>query len=238
MPLLLVFNYPGHHKLRHAIQFYLDGMPTLPSSSTTASFFLPGLVHQFGNMLLAVQGHVLHVEEGGIKSMQGLVLDVVQRGSQNLQVVRAILGEQTGAAGSASDLFVQIVELGRVPARECGITLQLSEPQKADVIWVDAEPFVFLCADTLRRWIQGVPSGVSGSAHLSLTSDGKGGARVRFGFVACAGSLPFPLPTPEVAHAIESSLLAANATAHVLSAAESCSESLEIRVPARLNAVT
>ena len=208
----------------------------MPLSSTTASFFLPGLVHQFGNMLLAVQGHVLHLEEGGIKRMQDLVLDVVQRGGANLQVVRAILGEQTGAVGSASDLLTQIVELGRVAARECGITLQFSVPQNVDVIWVDAEPFVFLCADTLRLWVQGVPRGVNGSARLSLTGDGKGGACIRFGFDPCAGSLPFPLPTPEVMDAIKSSLLAANASARVVTASGASSETLEIRVPVRLAA--
>lgn len=187
-------------------------------------------------MLLAVQGHVLHLEEGGIKRMQDLVLDVVQRGGANLQVVRAILGEQTGTVGSASDLLAQIVELGRVRARECGISLQYAEPQKVDVIWVDAEPFVFLCADTLRRWIHGVPSGVSGFARLRLSGDEKGGACVRFGFDPCAGSLPFPLPIPEVIEAIKGSLLAANASASAVTASETGSETLEIRVPIRLAA--
>jgi hypothetical protein len=190
----------------------------LQPSSDTASFFLPGLIHQFGNLLLTVQGHVLHLEEQGIKRMQDAVLGVVQRGGASLQVVRALLGEQTGATGSGGDLVLQVVELGRVPARECGISLETRGAPPSEAIWVAAESFVVACAETLRRWIQSVPSGSSGVATVSIDSDGAGGAMVRVGFEPAVGSLPFPMASQEVVLAVANQLEAAGGTAQVLPA--------------------
>jgi hypothetical protein len=190
----------------------------LQPSSDTASFFLPGLVHQFGNLLLTVHGHVLHLDEQGIKRMQDAVLGAVQRGSASLQVVRALLGEQTGATGSGSDLVLQVVELGRVPARECGISLELRGDTPSEAVWVAAEPFVLACAETLRLWIQSVPSGSAGAATVSYQSDGAGGSRVQLGFESAVGSLPFPMSSEEVVRAVASQVQKAGGTAQVMSA--------------------
>lgn len=167
-------------------------------SSDTAAFFLPGLVHQFGNLLLTVQGHVLHLDDQDVKRMQDAVLGVVQRGSASLQVARALLGEHSGATGLGVELVQQLVDLGRVPARERGVSLELQGEDTAEPIWVASEPFVMAFGEALRRWIQAVPSGSTGTATVAYEGDGAGGAVVRLGFVAASGSLPFPLASDEV----------------------------------------
>lgn len=177
----------------------------LPSDS--ASFFLPGLVHQFGNLLLTVQGHVLHLSAEDIPRMQEAVLGAVQRGSASLQVVRVLLGENTGAPGLASDLLAQLVELGRVPTRERGLGLEL-RGEGAGEFWVAAEPFVVLCAEAIRRWVHSVPLGSSGSAVAQACVSDDGRFEVRLSFELEQGSLPFPLAIPEVQNALEPSLQA------------------------------
>ena len=189
-------------------------------SPDTASFFLPGLVHQFGNLLLTVQGHVLHLDEPGIQRMQEAVMGVVQRGSASLQVARALLGEQTGAAGSAADLISQIVELGRVPARERGVTLQLSTPEDTAPVWVASEPFILVCAETLCRWLRSMPSGSTGEATIGFRPAVPGGAIVKLAFEPAAGSLPFPMAFEAMVGEISEQLQAADAQAHVLPAPE------------------
>jgi hypothetical protein len=190
----------------------------LQSSSDTAAFFLPGLIHQFGNLLLTVQGHVLHLDEHGIKRMQDAVLGVVQRGGESLQVARALLGEKTGATGSGADLVEQVVVLGRVAARERGISLETRGDTPSEPIWVVAESFVMACAETLRRWIQSVPNSSVGAATVSYQGDGTGGSLVQFGFEPVAGSLPFPLASADVVRCVASQVDAAGGIAQVLPA--------------------
>lgn len=168
----------------------------------TASFFLPGIVHQFGNLLLTVQGHALQVEPAGAEGPQKAILSAVQRGSASLQVVRAMMGEETGATGSAYELLMQLAELGRVPARECGLTLELRGEEPQIVTWVAAEPFVMALAEALRRWIRAVRTGSSGAVTMSMDHDEAGQARVRLGYEPGVGSLPFPMPSETVAKAV------------------------------------
>lgn len=186
------------------------------SSSDTAAFFLPGLIHQFGNLLLTVQGHVLHLDEQGIKRMQDAVLGVVQRGSASLQVARALLGEQAGATGLAADLVMQVVDLGRVAARERGISLDMRGDNPTEAIWVAAEPFVMAFGEALRRWIESAPNGSTGTATVSFQSDGAGGIVVHLGFEPASGNLPFPLASEEVVRCMASQFDAHGGTAQVL----------------------
>lgn len=198
-------------------------------ASTTASFFLPGLIHQFGNLLLTVQGHVLHLQPDGIKRMQDAVLGVVQRGGASLQVVRALLGEQTGATGAAGDLVTQVVELGRVPARECGMSLELRGEPLAHEVWVPAEPFVLACAEALRRWVHGIPTGSCGVITVQLSSVSAGQVVVHYGFEAKVGSLPFPIAADEVLHDIGEFLEAAGGTGRILSVTSGGQATLELQ---------
>jgi hypothetical protein len=198
-------------------------------ASTTASFFLPGLIHQFGNLLLTVQGHVLHLQPDGIQRMQDAVLGVVQRGGASLQVVRALLGEQTGATGAAGDLVAQVLELGRVPARECGISLELRGKPLAHEVWVPAEPFVLACAEALRRWVHGIPTGTCGVITVELLSASADQVVVLYGFEAMVGSLPFPIAADEVLHDLGDLLEAAGGTGRILTVSSAEQATLELQ---------
>ena len=161
---------------------------------------------------------MLHLDEHGIKRMQDAVLGVVQRGGESLQVARALLGEKTGATGSGADLIQQVVVLGRVAARERGISLETRGDTPTEPIWVVADSFVRACAETLRRWIQSVPKASDGAATISYQGDGAGGSIVEFGFEPVAGSLPFPLASADVVRCVASEVDAAGGTAQVLPA--------------------
>jgi hypothetical protein len=175
-------------------------------------------VHQFGNLLLTVQGHVLHLEPEGIPRMQDAVLGAVQRGGASLQVVRALLGVQTDAVGSAYDLVSQVVELGGVPARECGVSLEYRGDEPEATIWISVDPFVFAVAETLRRWITAVRTGSNGTATVALHKDADGMVRVQFGYQPAAGSLPFPMPAETVAKAVSEHAQAAGGEAKAVAA--------------------
>jgi len=196
----------------------------------TASFFLPGIVHQFGNLLLTVQGQALHVEPDGVARMQKAILNAVQRGSSSLQVVRAMLGEQTGATGSAHDLITQLAELGRVPARECGLSLELRGKEPATIAWVASESFVMTIAEALRRWIGAVRTGSNGAVTVEMQVADGGQVVVLLGYEPGEGSLPFPMPCDSVAAALSAHAHAAGGTATAMDASKSgATYGIEIR---------
>lgn len=190
--------------------------PTLPAAPDTASFFLPGLVHQFGNLLLTVQGHVLHVDLQAPERMQDAVLGAVQRGSAALRVVRALLGEDAGSTESASELVVQIADMARVPARECGVTLELRDHELDPVVWVHAEAFVVCCADAIRLWIQCVPSGSTGVVTISMDARTTGGVIVRLCYGPADGRLPFPMAATEVVSLLNAQMVDAGDSARAM----------------------
>lgn len=196
----------------------------------TASFFLPGIIHQFGNLLLTVQGQALHVEPEGVARMQKSILTAVQRGSASLQVVRAMMGEQTGATGSAYDLLAQIAELGRVPARECGLSLELRGAEPATIQWVASESFVLTVAEALRRWIGAVRTGSSGAVTAAMRVADGGEVAVLLGYEPGVGSLPFPMPSDSVAKAVSSYAQAAGGCVRAVDASKSGADyGLELR---------
>jgi len=176
-------------------------------------------VHQFGNLLLTVQGHVLHLQPDDIPRMQEVVLGAVQRGSASLQVVRVLLGERTGAPGHAFDLLAQLAELGRVPTRERGLGLELHTGDRSE-FWVAAEPFVLLCSEAIHRWVRSVPVGSAGTARLRAGVSVEGRFEVRLGFELDQGSLPFPLAIEEVQGALEPSRQACPSDVRIFSDAD------------------
>jgi len=206
-------------------------MSLLPSPDTL-SFYLPGLVHQFGNLLLTVQGQVVHVETENIERMQDSVLSAVRRGGASLQVMRVLLGEQIGTTGSAFDLLSNITDLGRVPARECGVTIESRGKQQEPAMCVRAEPFVVAVAETLRRWIKAMRAAQAEVATITLESDGAGHVRVQFGHEALAGSLPFPMPAAAVAKAVSSLVQGNGASVTTLAAGAGGAGGVELVFPA------
>ena len=50
------------------------------TTDDSASFLLPGLVHQFGNILLTVQGNLMHLDGADLERVQADVLSAAKRG--------------------------------------------------------------------------------------------------------------------------------------------------------------
>ena len=201
------------------------------SDSSTAAFFLPGLVHQFGNLLLTVQGHVLHLDAAGIQRMQVAVLGVVQRGSSSLQVLRALLGDQTGAIGCAAELLAQLVELGRVPARECGLTLDMRGEPLQQSVWVAAEPFVLTCAEALRQFVTRLPAASTGVVTIQAVASNGQPLRLQFGYEQTSGDLPFPVSSREVLQELAATLAHAGASGELWFGTDPQRPGIEIRFP-------
>ena len=61
------------------------------TTDDSASFLLPGLVHQFGNILLTVQGNLMHLDGADLERVQADVLSAAKRGGGSLQVMRCLL---------------------------------------------------------------------------------------------------------------------------------------------------
>ncbi|HEB51733.1 MAG TPA: hypothetical protein ENI87_00615 [bacterium] len=162
-------------------------------SSACASFFLPGLVHQFGNLLLTVQGHVLQATQDNLTAVQDVVSQQVQRGGASLEVVRALLGDDTGTPRVAQELLAQLAELGRVPARERGVTLELRGQPPRQHIYVVGDVFLRGCAAAIRSWMTSLAPGAAGAVTLAMRGAGDGGVVVDIGFEPAEGTLPFPL---------------------------------------------
>ena len=82
----------------------------LPTEESTlsgpecAGFFLPGLAHQLGNLLLTVQGNALHLQPEDAERARESLLDAVNRGGVSLSVLRAWTGETYSAPQSARAL--------------------------------------------------------------------------------------------------------------------------------------
>lgn len=174
-----------------------------------ASFYLPGLVHHFGNLLLTVQGHAMTLTKDNLADGQAVILRATQRGSESLRALRILMGARTGENGSASALLRELVDLGRVGSRERGLALELREPS-GEEFWVAAEPFVTICAEALWRCVGATPTGCAGSIAVDGKPDGCGRYVVAVHVHFQAGSLPFPVAYEDIrkdvlaaAHAVE-----------------------------------
>lgn len=178
------------------------------NTSEHASFFLPGAVHLFGNLLLTVQGNVLHGGGEDQSSAQEAVLEAVKRGTGCLKVLRALMGENSGEPGLAAELLEDLAELGRVACRERGLRLEV-EGLAVEHVWITSDPFLSLCAAAVHRWVQTIPAGTEGRLLVECAPDPAGGVRVHMRFAADPGSLPYPLAASEIVAALQPALDAA-----------------------------
>jgi hypothetical protein len=98
-------------------------------------FLAPGLVHQLGNTLFAVQGHA-QVATATVDAAPAL-LAAVDRGSDVLLCVRALLGDAVEPV-SLARLLSALGDLLRVPLREAGVRLELAVAATADIMVLPA----------------------------------------------------------------------------------------------------
>lgn len=171
------------------------------STAETISFFTSGLVHQFGNLLLTIQGNALTVggDAAGGERARDAILSASDRGAQVLRLLRHLLGDPAMVAVDAHAVGEQLVELARVPVREAGqlVVWQAARPAHAPCP-VDMGEFVPLVAETLRCLVHEIPTGVQGTVSVAVAPAAHE-VHVLLRFEPAAGSLPFPLALDRLA---------------------------------------
>lgn len=161
----------------------------------TLAFLAPGLLHQFGNQLFAIQGsaQLLPDPSGELRSR---ILGATARGSETLRVFRAVLGDAAPLRLPLRRALEPLLDVARVPLRERGHRLECrGEPSAAHP--VDAGAVVAATADTLCALVEEVPSGAVGTFTLELGGTPTA-VTVLLQFAQAAGSLPFPLAFDDV----------------------------------------
>ena len=173
------------------------------ANAETLAFVLPGLVHELGNVLQTIQGHVLTVENPG--DAQRVVLQATARGGSNLELLRCLLGDPASRAADPVQLLGQIGELVRVPMRQASQLLELKRPSagipagpSGGRAFVDSADFVILVVETLHQLVVAVPRGARGTITLELEDAPAGATVVQVRFTGTVGDLPFPLPLAEL----------------------------------------
>lgn len=172
------------------------------SDADLVPFFVPGLLHRFGNLLLTVQGNALHLDAASLAQGRQAILAAAERGARALQLLRRIGGEHDGRLEPAGDLLRELVHLARVPVRERGLQLEHGGELPAVSPSVPAAEFVRSLALALCALLDGLPAGADGAIVLTLGRPADGAPDdvcVDAEFAAAAGSLPFPLPAEAVA---------------------------------------
>lgn len=167
------------------------------ANTETLAFVLPGLVHEFGNVLQTIQGQMLSVADPNVGDAQRAVLQATARGRASLEILRWLLGDPASPAADPVTLLEQVGELVRVPMRQAQHLLELRLPS-AGRAHVDSADFVILVVETLRQLVAAVPRGVRGTMTLELAGAPAGPTVVHAQFAAMAGNLPFPLPLAEL----------------------------------------
>jgi hypothetical protein len=166
----------------------------LRSSNAALAFLSPGLVHQFGNLFLTIQGHALVGDRG-----RAPILQAAERGGRSLRLLRSLLGDPAPIVSEVGTLLEELVELARMGARERKQTLELVGPLPAGRI--EASELLPPSVEAIIELLAALPDGATGNLLLSAHADG-GTVAVRCDFRAAAGNLPFPLPLPAAALAV------------------------------------
>ena len=174
--------------------------PTDPStlhrlSPPSLAFLAPGLLHQLGNQLFAIQGSAQLLPEDAV-TLRPRILAAVQRGNETLRVLRALLGDAMSPRLPLAQALEPLLQVARVSLRERGHRLE-APGSPADGGMVDGAAVVAGTAHAISLLVELVPSGVAGtfSVQGAMTA---GAATVAIRFAPAAGSLPFPLATEEV----------------------------------------
>lgn len=178
-------------------------------------FALPGLVHQLGNALFAVQGHAMGLTRAGTGADQAQrgILGATERASGALAVLRCLLPDSADLPIPAHQLLTQIAELLRVPMRERGLRLELSPRDDSSKPGPDTP---LAGAAAARRLVAGVhclvaalPTGTRGTVQVSAARGSGAAMAVDVAFVPDPGTLPFPIDYAAVGRCVDDSVGAA-----------------------------
>lgn len=158
----------------------------------TLSFLTPGLVHQFGNLLLSIQGNAQMLGSETDSRGVAAICTAVERGSASVEFLRYLTGEPAMGVLPIGTVLERLAELLRIPVREHDQAFDLRHGAGASPL-VDAGHTVVLTAEAVRRLVQLVPPGVKGKVVVAWEDTSPGATTVTIAFETPAGTLPFPL---------------------------------------------
>lgn len=167
-----------------------------PATAHDLAFLAPGLVHQFGNLFLTIQGHSLHLDGATAPRAQPALLHACERGSATLRLVRHLLGDAGPERGDGGVAMAQLAELLRIPVREAGHALDVAEVPAARGATVDLASFVPLVVATVRTLVEAAPAGMRGVVAVGFAAAPP--VRLHVTLRQAADSLPFPLALDDV----------------------------------------
>jgi hypothetical protein len=165
------------------------------------AFLFPGLAHQFGNLLLTIQGHSLHLGADTVARAQPAILHACERGAASLRILRHLFGDATPERAPVGPALLQIGELLRIPVREAGHQLEHDESDAQHADPIELAAFVPLVVAMTRALLAAVPVGVQGHVVLRIEAGPPKGLAVSFR--PAAGSLPFPLAVGDSLRALQ-----------------------------------
>lgn len=187
------------------------------ASHDVIAFLVPGLVHQFGNLLFTIQGHAVTLDVDTLVRAKSVLVNTCDRGAAGLRILRLMLGEAMSWHLEARQAAATLGELLRIPVREAGQLLDV-RPAVEDLGVIEVSSFVRFVVGAVHGLIDIVPAGATGNVRLGLTRE-SGAVCARVTFQPVAGSLPFPLPVAEAARRLTESLRRAGHRTDVLATA-------------------
>lgn len=153
------------------------------------AFLAPGFVHQLGNVLFAMQGHVLQADAAAAGPALQAIAGQVDRGTSALRLVRHVLGDAGPEPALAARTLGELAELLRVGAREAGVRFELTVAETSSRA-VDLASFVPAVVAAVRSLLAGIPAGLPAVVRAEWSD---ADARLRLAVAPQPGSLPFPL---------------------------------------------
>ena len=160
------------------------------SPSPELVFLSPGLIHQFGNLLLTIQGQALTLAPDSLARGKAAILTACDRGGSSLRVVRHLLGDSVPDRAPLGQTLGWLAELLRIPVREAGHSLACSDDILRLGQAVELGRFVPMAVALVRTLVHSVPTGVRGRLDVHAANPSP---LLLVTFVPEAGGLPFPL---------------------------------------------
>ena len=173
--------------------------------SETLGFVAPGLAHQLGNALFAVQGHaaLLRSQEPEFLRERNGMLAAIERAEQALQVLQFLVGLEGRGPQQPGILLHRLAEMLRVSLREASLALELGHGSRQTPRPVAPAPFCRGVLAAVRHLTQAVRSAGAGSIRLDLTAQHAGAVSVQVEWHPPKGALPFPVDIGSCAVAVQ-----------------------------------
>jgi len=161
----------------------------------TLAFFAPGLLHQFGNLWLSIDGQASLLDARSadqIERTRTAILGATRDGRACLEVMRFLAGEPATAPRPLRRVLDDLVAVARVPLRERHHTIEHKTADAHGETPVDAADVVVMTAEAIRQLVGSLPAGAQGTVAVGGALAVDGATQIDVWFEAAPGTLPFP----------------------------------------------